>query len=179
MVCVHSQPNTEKLLLRLWDLDPIDSSAILPPKTDEELDPKTQIFPKLIPKDYSLVTCGDSSIPTAANRSKHPMPENLYTHYYDNLLSPLTYKVAKQAWLWQSFVRNYHDKLNDLLPPIDFKKPLTLNTISSQMIEVENYKTRMWQYWMIWQNQMLNFPTTVAPEIIMNPSCVSASVAVG
>lgn len=179
VVTINPSNDKEYFCVRNWLLYRCRDSQPIPPM-EEHMVSQEELYKHkaVILEGYSPLYFDCRSVKTKLNKGNggHPMSQNEYAQFFENMLNPYEHFIKKERFLWKSFT-DVH------IPSIEFlheeeHKPSGWHfyvytqispskKILQQMELVRtNFKT-LWQYWIKWKKFMLFF-TTPGELIFMN-----------
>jgi hypothetical protein len=152
----------DKFILRQWDVFACEADQILPPLKETVVENPFEA--KFIPFGYILFDCRTQSIPWRENGVTHPMKQDRYYAYFDNICQNnfIRHNEAKDRWLWAAFISIYHPEL--LVYSMSVKRSLNFYSsygeseiINDQKQIVDTNFPRDWKCWNIWRRHMLDY----------------------
>jgi hypothetical protein len=157
----YGKPN--HFLVRKWMISNVNQDQILPPH-DEAIIPKEELFynDELIVDDYrTLNYCFDDyeyvTQPENASIEWLEDEQKKYHTSLSNFFFSESHKRHRHELLWHHFASSVISNA--------YKTLSTLN-LSEQQNIVAEIAPPIWSNWMLWRKSLLNFPTTVSPELI-------------
>lgn len=154
-------------LVTHWFLEELDETGRLP-KSQVFSVPKNSIFTSnkiILAGEYVLLPYREQPIATAHNRYSNPMNEDAYQSFVNGLLNSSEHQVAREEWLWRSFVKAHIGQPLLSLYVYESKK----RVINLEQRVVYEHYTDKWRLWRAWRKQLLK-SKKVAPELIFHQS---------
>jgi hypothetical protein len=148
--------------VKRWNIYECDPSQALPPM-EEHLVKDLFNDPQVILPDTVMLNFQHKSIPSEENSVKHPMPSIKYQNYFDKYLQNFDlHNIAKERWLWNSFLSIYHPQI--IILGMSIKRSIGFlgsyaekEIMQNQKDIIELHFSKTWKFWNIWKRHMLEF----------------------
>jgi hypothetical protein len=93
------------------------------------------------------------------------MPESYYKDKFNNYLSSYAHSIAREYWLWNSFLNIYHQDIVTIVNKLNSEYGPKISVDDEKFI-VETKFPRTWRYWETWKRQMLNLDSGIPAELV-------------
>lgn len=149
----------EGYAVRRWKLFECNEEHALPPM-DERIEKDLDKI-KIIEEDYKNIPYICQPISTCDNSFQSAMPSYIYEYRIENYFNNYRHQLAKDAWLWESFMDTYKPQIDEEVKLIAGKLGF-LDEVQKSIIKHEFPK--LWKYWIMWKKYMLH--KTIPGELV-------------
>lgn len=157
IVTITKNKNPNLFVVKTWFLHNCHKEYILPP-FEESVINRNDLFshPSIVIEGYKPFYKNTQEISSRSNGMFGPMPEELYSFLFQNVINGEVHKKCRQIWLWNKFIKIYLPTLLNLQSYVNEYNCEDEFVITNQMKIVENHFQKIWNSWQKWTNYFLS-----------------------
>lgn len=148
-------------LIQHWDVYSCSPQEALPPMYEYKVEDAFD-NPYVVPVGFKLLHYRHQSVVTGINTRRHPMDEETYNNFCEQICNSWRHNNIRRNWLWEAFVNVYQIKYipEDLWRYFDdWAANLTDHAIEQDFVREKMPKK--WKYWQMWVKRFM-------PELCRN-----------
>lgn len=167
LVAVHPLDDPTLFFKKIWYLDQIADGEIMPhcEESQNSIELLCDSITSLLPIGNLPITYAEHCPSIADNIHSEPVNQEIYNSIFNNVLNTCRHQNKREDWLWALFLKAFSVRMGSDGDKFCNMKA-TLPAIAIYQRERVQHRHRcIFQYWLIWKQHMLDFSTTISPEL--------------